>query len=129
MSRSVSYLNNATAVAYIDASDIEDNQEWAWFSNDLAGRLKDLFPSLENTSRWDDHETEIVLENRHCEIAFSEYCGLVSVSLRPLYNDDTDGLANHWCDQVKDKFLTIGDLVKIGTFSNGESIYKRKDRT
>lgn len=133
MARSVDYLNGAQAVAYLSAHDIDDPWQWDLFQEDITERLKSLFPSLEDCDSWassyDGGENHFVLENGHAEIAIAEYCGLVSVSLRAKedtgdYSSDTSGLALRWVEQVKDKFLSIGDLRKVGTFSNGEAVFE-----
>lgn len=46
MSRSVDYLTGATAVAYIDAGELEDGLDWDIFQEGIADNLKSLFPSL-----------------------------------------------------------------------------------
>lgn len=128
MSRSVSYLNGAQAVAYLSADD-ETADSWDFFVEDITEQLKSLFPSLQDTDRWggyyDGDENHIILENGHCEIAIAEYCGLVSISMRAI--DEWDGvqtgLHTRWVEQVKDKFLSIGTLRHQGTFSNGEAIF------
>lgn len=125
MSRSVNYLDYADHVAYIDASGIEHDYEWDDFTDELESRLTDLFPSLETASEWDNNETRIILENHHAVIGLSEYCGLVSVSIRHKDDDEQVGLHKHWVDSIESKFLSIGELKKVGTFSNGEAVFER----
>ena len=132
MSRSVDYLTGAEAVAYIDAGELEDELDWDMFKEDIEQQLISMFPSLDTCDRWDGRETHIFLENDHAEIGISEYCGLVSVSVRAKddnegYGYDRTGLAQKWVERVKDKFLTIGTLNRVGTFSNGEAVFERKE--
>lgn len=129
MSRSVSYLSNANHVAYINGNYIQNEYDWNNFKENITVRLQEMFKSLEEANRWDDNETHIFLENEHAEVGISEYCGLVSVSIRHKeydgYGYDQTGLHKHWVDVVADKFLSIGELRKVGTFSNGEGVYER----
>lgn len=128
MSRSVDYLNRANAVAYIDASHLvsESTDQWEWddFVNDIVYQLQDKYPSLTEPYKktWDSNEVEIILRNMFCDVGISEYMGLVSVSIRA---DEYNPLAVSWVNKIKDEFLKIGDLNKVGTFSNGEAVYKR----
>lgn len=134
MSRSVDYLSGAGAVAYLTAHDVNE-YEWDDFVENITETLKSLFPSLTDCDRWgsyyDGNENHIVLENNFTEVAIAEYCGLVSVSIRATDcycgQEGNTALGEHWIDQIKDKFLSIGDLHKIGTFSNGEAIFETTD--
>lgn len=134
MSRSVDYLTGATAVAYIDAGELEDSLDWDLFQEGIADNLKSLFPSLYDCSAWDGNEVQIFLENSLVDIGISEYCGLVSVSMRPKEgqsswsHQDISGLATAWADRARDTFLSIGNLTKVATFSNGEAIFNRKNK-
>lgn len=125
MARSVDYLTGAQAVAYVSGHNIE---EWELFEEDIKYQLQELFPSLEECESWDGNETKVFLENGHAVVGISEYNGLVSVSLRAKeegdWYDNQDGLHQAWVERVKDKFLTIGDLHKTGTFSNGEAMFE-----
>lgn len=130
MARSVSYLTRADAVAYdhleFENDEIFDELTWRDYKEFMIEKLKNKFPSLQDTDSWED-ETQIILENEFCEIGLSEYCGLISISIRAKDEyDNYPGLAEAWVDKVKSKFLSIGTLIKQGTFSNGESVYRRK---
>lgn len=136
MGRSVNYLSRAAHVAYFDVSYMEDSYEWDDFKDNITSALTDKYPSLsEETRKWDNNETQIILENTHCEIGLSEYCGLASLSIRVYesdYNWDKLGLAAQWIDKVWPNMLSLlranvgaDQLSRIGTFSNGESIYQK----
>jgi hypothetical protein len=132
MSRSVDYLSGAQAVAYLTAHAIEDEFEWDDFVEDIKYQLKSLFPSLADCDRWgsyyDGKENHIILENNFAEVAIAEYMGLVSVSIRATDcycgQEGNTALGEHWINQIKNKFLRLGDLHKIGTFSNGEALFE-----
>jgi len=149
MGRSVDYLTNALFVAYIDTDDIGWNvdeetgersydewiagEQWKMFKEGLIENLQDIAPSLQEPSkkRWDVRETLIILENSHCEIGISEYCGLTSLSIRIIEDDyHFDGLAEQWIKSVWPKMKAMIDknyssLNRVGTFSNGEGVYLR----
>ena len=69
------------------------------------------------------------MENGLVQVTLSEYCGLASVAFIPqtdLYGDYLHyGLSAHWIDQKKEAFSLIGEYFKIGSFSNGESVYEK----
>ena len=70
------------------------------------------------------HEDHAILENGHCYIGVSEYCGLVSIWLVP--KDEYPDLSQKWCDQIGNKFYNLFSEYKhVATFSNGEAIYER----
>jgi hypothetical protein len=153
MSRSVSYANGAFAIAYRDISsfgyrdedeegnkienpeynEVQGSFDWECWLDSLKEKAKHFFPSLTDCDKWVGREDHAILENRFCYMGVSEYCGLVSIWLVLKDNlcdyKDIQGIAENWAEQVKGKFYkNFGDLVKIGTFSNGESIYQRKGK-
>lgn len=130
MGRSVNYRSDAAHVWYMHNTDTQD--DWEDLLLAIRATLKLRYGSLFTCDRWAGREEHIILENDLAEITICEYGGLVSLSLSPKtdYADHPE-LANHWCDQVvpgMTKALSSFDLlVKLGTFSNGESCYKRVD--
>lgn len=142
MGRSVNYLDRATKVTYIHGEvgyqDEETNEfieHEFWFDDlfeNIKYGLKAIFPSLTECERWDNRETKIFLENNLVEIGISEYCGLVSISVRPNEkNWANENLANNWINKVWDKseikmaeFSNV--LNRVGTFSNGEGVFEKK---
>ena len=116
-----------------------EGEDWEWFSGDLIGALREERPSLEVVKkRWDGNETSIILENDYCEIGVSEYCGLTSLSIRvnedPLERTDTDEeykieetKSEDWIDEnwpIIKAAIGYKQLNRVGTFSNGESVYE-----
>ena len=153
MGRSVSYANGAFAIAYRDCNsfgyrdkDDEGNKienpkydefqgqlDWEYWIESLKEKAKHFFPSFTDCDKWVGREDHAILENRFAYFGISEYMGLVSLWLVAKdgddYGDEQAGLRKHWTEQVKEKFYAnFGDLVKIGTFSNGESVYERKNK-
>lgn len=119
---------------------------WAWWDEDSQYQFDDLvswiregvqrlWPSFEDANEWhcDDDEQHVILTNAHSEISISEYGGMIAISLSPYYDraeywrDPEPELGEHWRKQISAKFLsTFGEYSKIGTFSNGESVYQKK---
>jgi len=143
MGRSVDYLNRASRVAYIhcdttftDEDGNTQNDEF-WFDDLLSNitcELEAKYPSLNRCKRWDGRETKIFLHSNLVEIGISEYCGLVSVSIRPTEHWEgqwTTGLAERWIDQnwenMEKKLSEFSTVIrKIATASNGEAFFELK---
>lgn len=114
----------------------EDHDDWDWFIEGLVYQFTTKYPSLTQCDRWEGREDYIFLENELIEVGVAEYCGLASISVRPIDNEEryyTQGeagkanLANRMAGYVaKWMDATIGDSSKVGTFSNGESVYEKK---
>lgn len=109
----------------------EDN-----FQNDVGWvteYMQELWPSLYPVDRWVGREVHVVLENRLVEVSVSEYCGLVALCIAPRsdlsdYGDNTRGLGIRWAESVSERFRrTFGSYAKLGTFSNGESVYVSRE--
>lgn len=127
MGRSVSYGSGAVEVCFRDVSDFTGEWDWDSFIEWIRETAFELWPTVEDADHWLDREDHVVAENEHCFIGFSEYCGLASIWLVPRDDRDYPALADHWCRQIAPKFQKVfGDLVRVGTFSNGESVYERK---
>ena len=154
MGRSVSVPRNAVAVAYADISEMgyifEDEQgneldepefssslyemEFEDFKQDFVNVCIELFPSLRPEEKWLGDELLSLLENRLANFGISSYMDLCALWVCPVENDynysdsyNIEPLAQKWCMSIKDKFeSTFGTLDKLGTFSNGEAIFKRK---
>lgn len=138
MGRSVNYLNNAEVVLYFN-TEIEDSFEWSEMVQDLIVAIKSKLPSYyASINKWDNRETRIILDNKFCNIGISEYCGLVSLSVAPkeqteYYSDNQykQNFAIHHARQIEKTLqkcldnLGLNRLNKLGTFSNGESIYQK----
>jgi hypothetical protein len=133
MSRSVSYPHDAVVVAY-DYLPVECEDDWEYLWDDLLDyfieRCQKLWPSLVTVKEWIDRENMVVLENQHGRIGLSEYMGLVAYWIVPQEDEwypQENGLHLHWCQQIADKFEEeFGTLYRVGAFSNGEVIYRKK---
>lgn len=107
--------------------------EWEAYVEWISTHARELWPSLEEVDDWIG-ENHVILANAHSIVAVSEYCGAVSISLAPRYDRDTYwrdsgqlyALGSRWRASIAERFeSTFSTLRKIGTFSNGESVYER----
>lgn len=145
MGRSVSYASGSTAIAYqmpeLTYTDDEGNiiydipDLWDDYKEDIRFQIKTIFPSMKLCDTWLGREDLAIMENSHAFIGVSEYCGMVSIWLKPKfhydYSDSTrhNNAASFWCNQVKQKFLsTFSQYVKVGTMSNGAALYREKTK-
>lgn len=106
--------------------------EFAWILDDIFSTLEENWPSFEKTDEWIG-EVHVIAQNSHSVVGVAEYNGLMSVSLAPRYDRDTyfrddNALGEEWRKSISEKFLTIfGEYEKIGTASNGESFYQKRE--
>ena len=151
MSRSVSTHRNALATVYL-RPEIEDHDDnpyaWSDFLDDLRniltgeagvdsklllnGKPFTGFQGYKPADRWDGREDRIILEGELSEVSVSEYGGMVSVCLAPLDPDNEHHVTA--CHNAAPYFLAIllaaypdCCFARLGTFSNGESVYKALD--
>lgn len=108
--------------------------EWDALLRYISERAVELWPSFEDAlddNEWVDRECQVVAKNAHSLIAVAEYCGMVSISLAPRYDRDTywrddNALGENWRKQIAARFeSTFSEFAKLGTFSNGESVYQK----
>lgn len=136
MGRSVSYLSNSMKEVFVDVSEMDESYDWEDFKKNLECALIKRFPSLTKCrNEWDGGETAIILDNYHCQIGLSEYCGVASISIRvneSSRDDNNLSLSENWIEQVWNNMLKVMQentgydfLVKQGSFSNGEGIYNK----
>lgn len=115
----------------------EIDPEWEFEGvTDSFDIFTEAFPSLSSCDSWLDREDHALLENRFCHIGISEYCGVVAVWLVGKEPDWRDGpgweaLRDRWLASVRPRFEKLANsilpsaMVRMGTFSNGESVYHR----
>ena len=143
MGRSVNYLNNAVTIIYFTSEYLNSELEgeifaWEDFVINLKYDIMNKLKSYVKSDKWDNQETQIILENELCNIGISEYCGLYSLSVAPIdfdgyYPEDNAKInfAEHHAKQIektlckilKDNRCTV--LNRLGTFSNGEGVYEK----
>ena len=130
MSRSVWTHSDAIETAFfmMEADGcIDDWEEWV---QDVREEFKCKFPSMRDCDYWPEEESHAIVENEHCMVVISEYCGLISlgvVALDASLYDGLNALATYWTQTNAAPFLRerYGELRKIGMMSNGESVYER----
>ena len=148
MSRSVSTHPYAVATAYIALNDEPDKDGyflWEDFIDDLRnvltgdsgvdsgllvnGKPFTGFDGYNHADRWVGREDHVILAGELTEISVSEYDGLVAVCLAPLDPDEPSH--RHACEHAAPFFNALlraaypsSFLRKVGTFSNGESVYE-----
>lgn len=149
MGRSVSTHRHAIATQYLvpifdeDEHDIYD--AWHDFLDDIrniltgesgvdSGMMINCHPftgfdGYKEDDRWAGKEDHVILSGELSEISVSEYAGVVAVCLAPLDPDNDSHRAA--CHRAAPYFYAILQaafgataLRKVGTFSNGESVYE-----
>lgn len=128
MGRSVAIPTDAIEVCYMDVSSCEEPWEWDDFKEYLQNEINDIWPSMESNTddKWLDSEIKVLAENGLAFVTISEYGGLACIALVPRYDEDHDGLSDHWCNQIAEKFQKeFGEYIRTGTMSNGCSVYKK----
>lgn len=141
MSRSVNYADNAKFVKFMELdltyNDVEDSDAMDNLMEWLLAELSSKFKSLDSSpTRWANRETIALCENYLAIFWVSEYCGCVSLSVtHNNYLDPFDenlNIAEHWIEQIENKLDTIlqecpygNFLRRVGTFSNGSSVYEK----
>jgi hypothetical protein len=88
---------------------------------------------MENVDKWDGRELHRILQNGHARLVVSEYIGCVSISLAVRDDVEHIGLSEQWLAAAGKKFYnglkkayTKDFMVKLGTFSNGEAVYRKE---
>ena len=151
MSRSVSTHRHAISTVYL-RPDNNPDEEGYFLWEDFLDDLRDIltgeagvdpklllnghpftgFQGYEPVNRWAGREDRVILEGELSEISVSEYAGMVSVCLAPLDPDDEHHVTA--CRNAAPYFTAIllaaypdCCFARIGTFSNGESVYTTLD--
>jgi hypothetical protein len=146
MSRSVSTHPNTIATVFIQP-DLE-GKRWEDFLDDLRNILTGEagvdsgillngqpftgFQGYEACDRWVGREDHVILEGELSEVSVSEYAGMVPVCLAPLDKGNEHHV--NACLSAAPYFTALLQAsypdvcyVRIGRFSNGESVYKALD--
>ena len=107
------------------------------FNENLKTLLAEAFPSLTPDEKWLGKEDQALLSNSYAYFGWSEYCGLVAVwvsAKEPDYRASSawEAMRDRWVKSIEKRFAkTVGKawgtpLTKLGTFSNGESVFAQK---
>ena len=96
------------------------------YIDDLKTQLVKKYPSLSECDEWLDREDHAMLENDKIYVGVSEYMGLLAIWM--VAKDDVSG-AERYLRARENSFLkSFGSLRKVGTFSNGESVFETKGK-
>jgi hypothetical protein len=148
MGRSVSRPYNSEVVVFLypelDVFTEDDKYDeylskynWDNFVIDLEEVLKAKYKSLTKCSKWLGNEDHAFLENELVYVGLSEHCGVVAVWIVPKFGEfytsrnEKANLAVNFCKQIEKGFeKLLGEnygtrLNRVGTFSNGETVYER----
>lgn len=152
MGRSVSCPSRAVQRAYVDidwmsqhedddGKPIEDDylSECNWDDSvaELRAALAKRYKSVDECDKWLDREDHAISENQHAYIGVSTYCDMLCVWVVPKepqgYSNERPELSAAWCRRIGASFLEVIETVygkanvvrRVGTFSNGESVYQR----
>lgn len=117
---------------YCEDGFLVDNDGWRFeqLVEDFRSHLKELFPSVEPADEWIGREDHVLAKNKLAKFGMSEYCGLVSYWIVrnddwPYDSDVSEAFSKRWIASIEDKFVkAFGELTKIGSFSNGEGVYR-----
>lgn len=125
MSRSVAVPSGAEKVAYAYMEPDDDSfHAFDEAVEDAILVLQSKRPSLKSCDYWVGRESRAIAENDKMLVAVSEYCGVVSVASVPKSERFVDYAASINLYPAAECFGE--SLIKLGTFSNGESVYERK---
>lgn len=135
MGRSVSYAPGSEIVlySYVDSTG-DDHLDQINFDDCvdyLQSSLIESFPSMYESDEWVGREDRALTENRLVYVGISEYCGAISVWVKPKtsYDAYVQSFGSRFARQIEDKLKIIVRnvfgvrLSKVGTFLNGESVY------
>ena len=126
------------------SSDDEEGGEFEYemLLEGIVETMKSEYPGFDEPSKkkWDGKETRIILEGHGVQVGLSEYCDLWSLSVRVNENDleyassdeeyesmkkdALDWINTNWAEASK----YWDDFRKVGTFSNGESVFELKTK-
>lgn len=141
MGRSVSTPRNAAVKVYLDyesEGEYDDHDlhqmQWEDFVECVTSVISKRYPSLCEADGWIDREDRIILRNSHGIVTVSEYCGCVAICLTPddEYPNRNPEISRAWCEQVSrgfqetiEKSFPDWAMQKLGTMSNGESVFQK----
>lgn len=129
MGRSVNFLSNSFAVVFFN----NHEEESEYIVEDIQQCIMSDYPEFEEVSEWEGNEVNIILQSSTVEIGLSEYCGLFSLSIRVIdgvdLEEEEEQQVNEWLNMHASKVLEpYNEMRRIGTFSNGESIFEKSER-
>lgn len=135
MSRSVETVSDSEKV-FFTCWDY-DTYDWGDMILNIQASIGAKYPSMtERDGKFIEYpyrETCIIVENDHCSISISEYCGIGVVCIFVNRSCEYPEIAEHWIAQCLAGILKIVNenvdpLRHVATFSNGGAIFERVDK-
>jgi len=134
MARSVETISGAETI-YFNSGCLQNEFDWDYIITNLQTELNARYPSLlkPDTRTWEEYpyrETLLLVENYHIRVSISGYCGVGVVCLYVSPCSEYPEISRYWLYQnllgleKTIKRCLPETLNKVGTFSNGESVYK-----
>ena len=136
MGRSVMTYGNNNIYIGLDDDNMECH-DWDYLYENLLDVIQEKYPSLDSIideNKFYGREGRIIARNNHSEIIVCSYFNLVSVNIcvqDDAYEYNLEGLAQRWCDSVENNIAKLlqkagyNVLNRVGTFSNGCSVYEK----
>lgn len=117
-------LGGAQMTAYIG---VDEDFEVDYLIEDLQELGMEL--GMNKVNRWEDREVLILIEGNGAEVGIAEYGNVVSLGIRTQEEDDPS--AARWIDKNSPDLVKIfyshgTPIRRVGTFSNGETIYEKR---
>ena len=104
----------------------EANEEYMWFLESVEEYLIERFPSFERTDKWIGRECRVILENDFFQVGVSEYCGVYAIWA--IEKEEHRNISVNFGLSLKNSIREMSTFRQIGTFSNGNAIYERKQK-
>lgn len=140
MGRSISTPSGALVCFTVLEPETDDDEAFAGEFECLVERVIDdanaAFPSFSRCDAWRGREDHVLLRNAYADLGISTLGSMVAIWVVErndgTYHDyDAErrraGRAQHWLAQIAPRFDAVfGDYVRLGTMSNGESVYRKR---
>ena len=123
MARSVSVPRAAIATAYMDISWVATEDDFDFHIDNIRTELRSKWKSLTECNKWIGNECDAILENELVYVCVSTYESIQALFILP--KADKLGFGVAWARKIGQKFVEMfGELRRVGTFSNGESVFE-----
>jgi hypothetical protein len=140
MGRSISFPPDAQVCFTVLADEDGDDFEWELecFVDQVIDAACAAFPSLYRCDSWRGREDHVLLRNAFADLGVSTLGDMVAIWIveraDSAYHDADyrhcrSGRAQQWLRVIAPRFNEMfGDYERLGTMSNGESVYRKIDR-
>jgi|CXWL01.1.fsa_nt_gi hypothetical protein len=143
MGRSISTPTGAQVCFTVLEPEADDDDALAWEFECLVDRVIDdasrAFPSFYRCDMWRGREDHVLLRNAYADLGISCLGSMVAIWVverndGAYYYYDADrrraGRARHWLARIAPRFEGLfGDYDRVGTMSNGESFYRKREQS